>query len=175
MKNLHQNLLITLALCLCGLCAWQWYEQTLQRNRIEELNGIVNGKSASIQEYTNTIQNMQHQLAQMDAGLTTLKDTVKTNQQTIVAQRHELNRLDDENAALTNVVQQYQQAVDSLTNRLKDAYDGIARQDTAISNLVAERNEWVKKYNAEVVDRNNVVSNYNDLAAKFEKLQAGGK
>lgn len=175
MKNFHQNLLIALALCLCGLCAWQWYEQTLQRNRIDELNGIANQKSASIQEYTNTIQTVQRQLALMDANITALKDTVKTNEQTIITQRREMNVLDDENTALSNAVAQYQQAVDSLTNRLKDAYDGIAKQNTAISNLIAQRDDWVKKYNAEVVDRNNVVSNYNDLAAKFEKLQAGGK
>jgi chromosome segregation ATPase len=175
MKNFHQNLLIVLALCLCGLCAWQWYGQTLQRNRIDELNGIANQKSASIQEYTNTIQTMQHQLGLMDANITALKDTVKTNEQTIITQRRELNVLDDENASLSNAVAQYRQAVDSLTNRLGDAYDGIAKQNTAISNLVAQRDDWVSKYNAEVADRNNVVSNYNDLAEKFKKLQSGGK
>ena len=32
MKNFQQNLLILLALRLCGLCAWQWYAQTVQRD-----------------------------------------------------------------------------------------------------------------------------------------------
>ena len=45
MKNFQQNLLIILALALCGLCAWQWYEQTIQRDEIGTLNGIVYQKN----------------------------------------------------------------------------------------------------------------------------------
>ena len=41
--------------------------------------------------------------------------------------------------------------------------------------LVAQRDEFVKKYNDEVQDRNNVVAKYNDLARQMEKLQAGSK
>ena len=34
MKHFQSNLLIVLALALCGLCAFQWYEQTVQRDEI---------------------------------------------------------------------------------------------------------------------------------------------
>jgi len=34
MKNLQQNLLILLAMALCGLCVYQWHVQTLQRDEI---------------------------------------------------------------------------------------------------------------------------------------------
>jgi chromosome segregation ATPase len=174
MKNFHQNLLIALALCLCALCAWQWYGQTLQRAEFEKLNAIANEKSALIQGYTNAIDTMQHQIGQMDAHITELKNTVATNEDTILAQRRELNRLDAENTALTNDVVQYKQAVDTLEGRLKEAYDGIKKQNDAIKQIAAQRDDFVKKYNDLVIDRNNVVSNYNDLAARFEKLQSGG-
>jgi chromosome segregation ATPase len=173
MKNFHQNLLIALALCLCALCIWQWYGQTVQRSDFDKLNDIANQKSALIQGYTNSIDAMQHQIGQMDAHIKELEDTVATNEQTILAQRRELNQLDAENTALTNDIVQYKQAVETLEGRLKEAYDGVKKQNEAITNLVAQRDEFVKKYNDEVADRNNVVSNYNSLAARFEKLQSG--
>jgi chromosome segregation ATPase len=174
MKNFHQNLLITLALCLCALCAWQWYGQTLQRTEFEKLNTIANQKSALIQDYTNSIQMMQHQIGQMDTSITELKDTLTTNNGTILAQRKELNQLDAQNSALTNQLVEYKEAVEKLEARLKDAYDGIKKQNDALKQLAGERDEFVKKYNDLVIDRNTIVSNYNDLAVRFQKLQSGG-
>jgi chromosome segregation ATPase len=174
MKNFHQNLLIALALCLCALCAWQWYGQTVQRSDFDKLNDIANRKTALIQGYTNTIDTMQHQIGQMDASITELKGTVATNNETILAQRRELNQLDAQNSALTNDIVQYKQAAETMEARLKDAYDGIKKQNDAIKQLAGQRDEFVKKYNDLVIERNTVVSNYNDLAARFVKLQSGG-
>jgi chromosome segregation ATPase len=173
MKNCHQNLLLALALCLCALCAWQWYGQTLQRSDFDRLNAITNQKSALIQDYTNSIQMMQHQIGQMDASITELKGTVATNNETILAQRRELNQLDAQNTAITNDIAQYKQAVDTLEARLKEAYDAIKKQNDALKQLAGERDEFVKKYNDIVIERNTIVSNYNDLVARFEKLQSG--
>ncbi|HXD01381.1 MAG TPA: hypothetical protein VN048_18730 [Verrucomicrobiae bacterium] len=173
MKNSHQNLLIALALCLCALCAWQWYGQTVQRTEFDKLNAIANQKSALIQDYTNSIGTMQHQIFEMDTSVKELKGTIATNDQAILAQRKELNQLDSENISLTNDIAQYKQAVDTLEARLKDAYDSIRKQNDALKQLAGERDEFVKKYNDLVIERNTIVSNYNDLAARFEKLQSG--
>jgi len=175
MKNFHQNLLIVLALSLCGLCVYQWYSQTLQRNRIQQLNQMVYGKSEAIQGYTNTIRNLDRQLAQMDQRLTELRAAAKTNEELIVAKKQELNRMETANEALTNQAAEYKRGVETLQSKLKEAYAGIQKQNEALKELVAQRDEFVKKYNDEVKDRNNVVSNYNDLAARVEKLQGGGK
>ena len=75
---------------------------------------------------------------------------------------------------MTNEITQYKQAVDSLESKLKEAYDGINRQNTAITNLIAQRDDFVKKYNDEVNDRNGIVAKYNELAKQVEKLQSGG-
>ena len=59
--------------------------------------------------------------------------------------------------------------------KLKDAYDGIDKQNETITNLIAQRNDLVQKYNDEVKDRNDVVAKYNELAAQVKKLQGGSK
>ena len=174
MKNFQQNLLIILALGLCGLCAYQWYEQTLQRNAIESLNQTVFQRESDIQNDTNSIATLNHQVEQMDASLTETKAIVATNEQLAASQKAEITRLQFIGEDLTNEITQYQQVVDTLQSRLKDAYAGIQKQNAAITNLVAQRDEFVKKYNDEIQARNDVVAKYNELAKQVEKLQSGG-
>jgi|SRR5581483_8862545 len=172
MKNFQQNLLIGLAVCLCGLCAYQWYSQSLERTEFIKLNDLLNQKTAAIQDYTNSISDLQHQVSQMDDSISLLRGTIKTNEGTMLAQRRELNRLSAENDALTNQIAQYKQAMDTLQSKLKDAYDGINKQNDAIKELTAQRDDLVKKYNDSVTDRNNIVAKYNELAAKIAQLQS---
>jgi chromosome segregation ATPase len=171
MKNLQQNLLIVLALSLCGLCVYQWYSQTIERTQIEGLNRLLYQKAALIQDYTNSIATMSGQIAQMDGHITDLKASVKTNELLIASQRVEINRLQFDNQGLTNTVAEYKQAVDTLEAKLKEISEGVKKQNEAIEKLVTQRDDLAKKYNDEVADRNAVVAKYNDLVAQVEKMQ----
>ena len=175
MKNFQQNLLVAVAICLCGLCAYQWYYQTLQRSQVQTLNQLVYQKSVAVRDATNSIATLNHQVAEMDAHLTELRGTVKTNEVIILDQKEQLTRLQTANGALTNKIAQYKDAVGTLTNRLAEAYAGVEKQNAALKELTSQRNEFVKKYNDEVKDRNDVVAKYNELAAQVQKLQRGGK
>ena len=175
MKNFQSNLLIVLALALCSLCAFQWYEQTLQRNEITTLNGVVYEKNVAIQDATNSIATLNHQLIQMDARITEIKAAAATNEQLVVEQKAELAQLRFTSANLTNEVAQYKVAVDALESKLKEAYAGIAQQNETITNLVAQRDDFVKKFNDEVKDRNEVVAKYNDLVKQVQHQQNGSK
>ena len=158
MKNFQQNLLIALALALCGLCAWQWYGQTIQRNEITTLNGMAYDKNVAIQAATNSIATLNHQVEQMDTRLTEIKAAATTNEQLVAVQKVEITRLQFIGANLTNEIAQYQAAVDTLQSKLKDAYAGISQQNETITNLVAQRDDLVKKFNDTVKDRNDVVA-----------------
>ena len=172
MKNFQVNLFIVLALGLCGLCVWQWYEQTVQRTEIQTLNRMVYDRNAAIQGYTNSIATLNHQVNQMDTRLTEIKAVAATNEQLIISQKAEIVQLQFANETATNEIAQYKAAVDALEAKLKEAYAGIDKQNGAISNLVAQRNDLVQKYNDEVKDRNDVVAKYNDLV---KQVQSGGK
>jgi len=172
MKNFQANLFIVLAIGLCSLCVWQWYEQTVQRTEIQTLNRIVYDRNAAIQGYTNSIATLNHQVNQMDTRLTEIKAVVATNEQLIISQKAEIVQLQFANETATNEIAQYKAAVDALEAKLKEAYAGIDQQNGAISNLVAQRNDLVLKYNDEVKDRNDVVAKYNELA---KQVQSGGK
>lgn len=171
MKNFHQNLLIILALALCALCVWQSYGQTMQRNQIDSLNLILSQKLAAIQSYTNSNKTMDDQIAQMDARITELKTTVKTNDDFILSQKRAINKLEAENGALTNQAGQYKTAIEAVQAKLKEAYEGVQKQNDAIKQLVAQRDEFVQKLNDSVKDRNAIVDKYNALVARVEQSQ----
>lgn len=175
MKNFQQNLLIVLALALCGLCAFQWYEQTVQRNEITTLNGMVYQKNITIRDATNSIAMMNHQIDQMDARLNEIQADAATNAQLVLSQKAEIARLQFSNLNLTNEISQYKTAVDALESKLKDAYARLEKQNETLTNLVAQRDEFVKKYNDEVKDRNDIVAKYNELAGQLQKQQGGQK
>ena len=175
MKNFQVNLLIVLALGLCGLCAWQWYEQTVQRDEIQSQNRMVYDRDASIQNYTNSIATLNHQVNQMDASLTKIKSAVATNEQLVISQKAEILQLQFANDNFTNEIAQYKSGVDTLEAKLKDAYAGIEKQNETITNLIAQRNDLAQKYNDEVKDRNDIVAKYNELAKQVQKQQDGSK
>jgi chromosome segregation ATPase len=175
MKNFQQNLLIVLALALCGLCSFQWYEQTVQRNEITTLNGMVYEKNVTIQGATNSIATLNHQVEQMDARITEIKAVAATNEQLVAVQKVEIARLEFNNLNLTNQIAQYKQAVDTLGSKLKEAYAGIEKQNETITNLVTQRDDFVRKFNDSVKDRNDVVAKYNDLVSQVQKQQSSQK
>lgn len=171
MKNFQQNLFVFLAVCLCGLCAYQWYSQTVQRGEVQKMNQLVYDKSAAIRDYTNSIATLNKQIFLMDSNLAELRDHAKADAVTLMDQKRELGRLGAVSETLSNEITQYKDAVGTLTNRLAEAYAGIEKQNTALKELATQRDEFVQKYNDEVKDRNNIVSNYNVLAAQAQKLQ----
>ena len=171
MKNFQQNLLIVLALGLCGLCAWQWYEQTVQRNAIQSQNQMIYDRNASIQGYTNSITTLNSKINDMDARISELKSTVATNEQTMVSQKAQITQLQFDNETCTNEIAQYKVAVDTLEAKLKEAYAGIDKQNETITNLVSQRADLVEKYDSLATNRNDIVLKYNALVKQVESEQ----
>lgn len=168
MKNFQQNLLILLAIALCGLCVWQWYAETVQRTTIGDLNQMVFDRNSAIENYTNSIASLNSQVDEMDGRIAALKITMATNEQMVISQKAQIGQLQFDNANFTNEIAQYKSAVDTLESRLKDADDGIDRQNETISNLVSQRNDLVEKYNELATNRNDIVAKYNELVKQSE-------
>jgi chromosome segregation ATPase len=174
MKKFHQNLLIALALGLCALCLYQWYDQTLERNHIEKLNQLLSEKSTAIQGYTNSIATMNNEIAQMDSSITELKEKAKAGEETILSQKREISRLQLDSEVLTNQIAEYTNAVGTLETKLKEAYDGIKKQNAAIRELTTQRDEFVRKLNDSLRERNDIVNKYNELVKQVEKQPGAG-
>jgi uncharacterized coiled-coil DUF342 family protein len=165
MKNFQRNLFIVLAIGLCGTCAYQWYLQAVQLNTIEQLDQVIYKKSADIQGYTNSIHAMDAEINQLHDRITQLKQAAVSNDQWAITEKREVARLQSGGDLMSNEIIQYKAAVDGLTNKLKEAYDGEKE-------LAAQRDEFVKKLNDSIKAQNDLTAKYNDLVDRFNKLQA---
>lgn len=165
MKNFLQSLLIVFALALCALCAWQWNNQVDLHKSLTSLTQSNYDLTVSIRGYTNSIGVLDRQVAQMDARLTELRDTIKSNNASSFT-------LQEENARLKTFSEQYSNAVVALQNQIKQANDSIRRQNESVKGLVAERDEYVKRLNESIKERNEIVGKYNELVKQFEEYQA---
>jgi chromosome segregation ATPase len=171
MNKFLSNLLIVLALSLCALCAYQWYRETRQREDVMRLNRQVFDRDSAIQAHTNSIHLMDQKIAQLDARVGELKDTVKTNEATILQQKREITKLEYTATGLTNQIEEYKSAVETYQARLKEAFEGIEKQNELIKTLGDERNDLVQRINESTKERNEIVQKYNELVKMVETLQ----
>jgi len=95
MKNPLQNLLMVFALSLCALCTWQWHSQVLQRKEMTALAQINFDQSVAIHGYTNSINAMDRLIAQMDARISELRETIDSNNTMIIGLTQDNTRLDN--------------------------------------------------------------------------------
>ena len=165
MKNPLQSLLIIFALALCGLCTWQWYSQVLQQKQMNALAQTDYDQTVAIQGYTNSINAMDHQIAQMDARLTELRDAINSNNAVTFALRQD-------NSRLSSLADQYSNAVAVLEGRIAQVNDSIRRQNEAVKSLVQERDEYVNRLNDSIKEHNEIVTKYNALVKQVEQMQA---
>jgi len=165
MKNPLQSLLIVFAIGLCGLCTWQWFSQMRQQNQLNALAQSNYDQTVAIQGYTNSLNAADHEIAQLDARLTELRDGLKSNTAVLFAVRADHNRL-------TAVAEQYSNAVVVLESQLKQANEIIHQQNAGVKHLVQERDEYVSRLNQSIKDRNALVTQYNALVKQVEVLQA---
>lgn len=165
MKNLQRNLFIVLAIGLCGICVYQWYLQARQLNTIERLDQIIYQKSADIQGCTNSIRSMDAEINQLHDRIAQLKRAAVSNDQWAITEKREVARLLSASDILSNEIVDYKTAVDGLTNKLKQAYDGE-------NELVAQRDDFVNKLNESIKAQNSLTAKYNDLVGRFNRLQA---
>ncbi len=161
MKITQQSLLIFLALGLCGLCTRQWYNQATQHAELTSLSQTIADQSAAVQQQKNSIAVMDTQIAAMDSHLTELKSTIKSNAAEILALRAE-------NDQLTGTIVQYKQLTKTLESRVKQA-------NTIIKDITEQRDDFLKRLNETIQDRNEVVAKYNMLVKQLSDRQATQK
>jgi uncharacterized coiled-coil DUF342 family protein len=165
MRNIQRNLFILLAIALCGTCAYQWYLQSRQLDTIEKLNQTIFQQASDIQGYTNSIKTMDADISQLHDRVTLLKQAAVSNDMWAVTEKREVARLQSDGDLLSNEVVEYKAAIDGLTNKLQQAYDGE-------KDLAAQRDEFIKKLNDSIKAQNDLTLKYNHLVDRFNALEA---
>jgi len=111
MKKFLENLLIVMALALCGLLAFQWVREAHLRAKIQELTQTVDDKSAIITDLQANLKKSEAESARLEVDKTELKGTIETNRQEIVTLKKSADRLEKDVEAKARQIDAYKEAM----------------------------------------------------------------
>jgi chromosome segregation ATPase len=164
MKKFQENLLIVIALGLCGLCVWQWVREAGLRHRTESLSKELYAKKELIQTLEGQLKRSEADVLRLDQLKTDLTATIKTNRHEIVSLTKLSEKLEKEIETQKAQMDVYKDAIEKANANIQTQNENIKKQNEMLKDLAAERNASVEKYNQ-------VVTQYNDLVKQFEKFQ----
>lgn len=164
MKNGLQNLLIALALALCGLCAWQWHREAKLRQEIQRLTDSVQDHRERIQGLEGTLKRSEEEVKRLESLRVELVENLKSNRAHIAQLTKDLARTEEELEKSARKIEDYKRALDTANQSIIKQNEDIKRQNEEVKKLVEERNDAVVKYNK-------LVAEFNDLAKKWNALQ----
>ena len=176
MKKFQENLLIVIALSLCGLCIYQWVREADLRKEAETLSKTLYEKKELIQNLEGQLKRSEAEVLRLDKLKTEMTEIIKTNRQEILTLTKYTEKLEKEIENHKAQIEVYKDAVEKVNASITKQNEDIRKQNELLKQLSEERNASVEKYNQ-------VVTQYNDLVKQFEKFQqdvqkaaeAGGK
>ena len=164
MKKFQENLLIVIALTLCGLCIWQWIREAGLRKETESLSKELYAKKEIIQTLEGQLKRSEADVLRLDKLKTDLTETIKTNRAEILSLTKLSEKLEREVETQKAQLDVYKDALEKANANITKQNEDIKKQNEMLKELAAERNANVEKYNQ-------VVTQYNDLVKQFEKYQ----
>ena len=164
MKNSLQNLLILLALCLCGLVAFQWVRETDLRKDVQSLTDTVHDKMEAIQNLQGTVKHDEAEIQRLEGLRNELNALAKTNAAQIAGLTKDLEKATNALDRSEKQIEVYKDALQKANENILKQNEDIKTQNEELKKLAEERNEVVKKFNKMATD-------YNELVNKWNKQQ----
>ncbi|SRR6266511_2325375 len=164
MKKFLENLLIVIALGLCGLCIWQWVREAELRKEAEDLSKALYKEKEVVQNLEGHLKRSEAEVMRLDKIKTDLTETIKTNRQEILALTKLTEKLEKEVENQKAQIDVYKDAIEKANANITKQNETITKQNETLKQLADERNASVDKYNQ-------LVNQYNDLVKQFEKFQ----
>lgn len=153
------NLLILLALALCGLVGWQWIRETRLFNENRKLKEELQQEHQTNHQQQKAITELQNEITRIENERRSSAAINKTNQAKIAELARDLNRAENEARSHSNKVTYYKVAFESATNQV-----AIANANTS------KANEIILSMRKAVEDRNDIALRLNELNKKFGEL-----
>ena len=169
MKKILQNLLIVLALCLCGLIAFQWVREARTHARLEALVNEVHDKAEAIQNLDGQLKRSEAEVQRLDKLKTEMTETIKSNRLEITQLTGELKKTGDELDRSQRQIEAYKSVMDQANENIRTQNEEIKKQNEQMKKLLADRNETVTNYNKLAADYNDLAKKWNDLQEQLKK------
>jgi len=167
MKNILQNLLIFLALCLCALVVYQGHREAKLRQEIQNLYDTLHDKLENIQSLEGTLKRSEEEVKRLDALKVELTAIVKSNRVRMAQLAKDLDKCGVEVEIGLRKIEEYRAALRQANESILKQNEDIKRQNEQVKRLAEERNQSVIKYNKVVTEFNDLAKKWNDLQQQF--------
>lgn len=181
------NLLIVLALALCGLVGWQWKRETgLFEENIKLKADLQKDHETKFQQL-KSIENLQAELTRLENERKTNSSAARANEIKLLEAARKSSQLEGELRSQSNMVAYFKVAFERATNQLSIANSNTFRANEVIvamrkavddRNEVATRlNDMNKKYSELMTERNEIVGKFNAFMQEVddERKKANAK
>jgi septal ring factor EnvC (AmiA/AmiB activator) len=164
LKKLLTNLLLVLALALCGLVAVQWVRETRLRQQLQAALDSVQGKSESVAALQDQLKRSEEQVQRVEKLRTELAQQLQTNSATTLTLRKDLDRIRTEAEQNKKALENYKSALERANQNIKQQNQDISKQNEQLNSVAAERNAMAAKYNK-------LAKDFDDLAKRWNEQQ----
>lgn len=165
MKNLLQNLLIFLALCLCGMLAFQWLRETGLRKDKQELTDREHDALVTITNLQASLRADQAEIKRLDGLKNQFMELVTSNQTQIAHLNERLDRLAVQKERASAEAAAYSNALQVANSNITRQNEDIRQLNQRLKDLADLHNDSVREYNA-------LATNYTELVEKWNAQQA---
>lgn len=169
MRTFLQNLLIFLALCLCGLISFQWVRETDLRKDLQKMTDSIQDKKEAIQNMQVSLKRDEGEIQRLDGLKTQLTDTLKTNEFQITALIKDLTKATNNTERYEKQIQIYKDALEQANANVKAANSNIEAQKEELTKMASAQKETVEKFNKMAADYNGLVSKWNKQQEEIAK------
>lgn len=172
------NLLIVLALALCGLVAWQWIRETRLASDNAKLKASAQKDHETKEQQVKSIENLQGEITRLETERKSSGAVARSNELKVVELARKLDRSEAEARGQSNLVSYLKTAFERATNQLAIANSNTLKANEVIVSLrkaiddrneiAGKLNEMNKKYGELMTERNDIVGKFNAFMQEVE-------
>jgi chromosome segregation ATPase len=175
MKQFMVNLLVAVALGLCGLCTYQWYREAGLRNKLEDLSRDIYKRKETIVDLEGRLERSEADRFRLDKAHVELTAMIRTNAAELASVQKRLDQSEKLADQQKQAAESYKEALETANGNVKTANAEIVRQNEILKQFVDERKTLVDKYNTVVKQYEDLVKQFKDYEAEVKKAMEAQK
>jgi chromosome segregation ATPase len=169
MNKLLPNLLIVIALALCGFNVVQWVREAKLHGDKQVLSDTIHKKLETIQNLELHVKRTEAEITRLDGIRQTLNENVKSNRLEIASLTKQLDKVEKELELTKRQGEVYKDALDTANEAIRRQNEDIKKQNEDLKQLVEDRNGIAEKFNKLTQDYNELVGKWNQQQEELRK------
>jgi chromosome segregation ATPase len=173
MKAFLVNLLILLALALCGFNAYQWQREARLRETLDQRQSALSQKSAEVLQLQQSLSLSGEEIKRLESLRESATSEAASNHTRLLEIEAEVAKLRLDLAAQgqqSGQVEQYKAAFDKANDNVRQQNQIIQSQNEKLKEVAAERNEIVGRFNKLASDYKTLSEDYGKVRALYTNL-----